>query len=179
MALHLWFDGGIHRRSEVGNGLADAQELGGVEPPQDRSKDLVTERIDFAKELLAGVGHADDDHSPILGHPVALDEATFGHPVDETGGVRVRHVEDIRELAHGHLAVSLHRVHDVDLGHAHALAQEPLTRGAFELGHGRPEIGDDGAREVGGQRQRSSCHMNNIADTDHPVNLNGPCRMQE
>src|SRR4029077_296503 len=69
-------------------------------------------------------------------------------------------------------------VHDVDLRHAHALAQEPFARCTLQLRHGRPEIGDDGRRQV--RRWRDSlCHMNNIADADHPVNLNGPCRVQE
>ena len=179
MAMHFELDGRIDRRAKVGDGLSDAEQLVRVEPAEHRPEDLIAEGIDFAEQLLTGFGHPDHHHAAILGHPVTLDEATFGHPVDQAGGIRVRHVQDIRQLAHRHLAVALDRVHDVDLGHAHALAQEPFARGALELGHGRPKIGDDGGREVRPWCVHSSCHVNNIADTDDPVNLNGPRRVQE
>lgn len=181
MAIHVQPDGRIDRGAKIGHRLADAEQLGWIEPIEDRPEDLVGERVDLFEQLLAGLRHSYHDNPTIAGHSVPLDETALHDSVDEARDVRIRYVQDVGQPAHRHVTMALDGVHDVDLGHADALVQESLARGALELGHRRPEIGDDGSRQVRrrGHDVFSSCHMNNIADTDHPVNLNGPCCTQE
>ena len=109
MAIHVQADGRIDGGTKVGDGSGDPKQLAGFEPPEDGPEDLVAEGVDFLEEPFASFGYPNQDDPPIRGHAIPLDQAAFLHPVDEAGGVRIRHVQDIGQLAHRHVAVALDR----------------------------------------------------------------------
>ena len=124
---------------KVGDGRRDADELaGGRDDRAIRSSRAVSRQLDIVEHLAtrpavirtSTIRRSLRDADP-------LDEAPFLDPVDETRGGRERDIEHVGEPAHRQLAVALEQVHDVQLGHADAEADEAFAADALELAHRR------------------------------------------
>jgi hypothetical protein len=70
--------------------------------------------------------------------------------------------------------MALEDVHDVQLAHADAEADEALAADAPELAERRPNVGDDRRFRLGrrGRRRYASCHLNYHTVTNDLVNPN-------
>ena len=99
-----------------------------------------------------------------------------------------RDAEHVGEAAHRHHAVALERVHDVELGHADAQADEPLAHRALHRADRDAEVGDDAFRRVVTRgpveadrcgRVNNLCHVNYGTRVNHPVNMDDPFQVQE
>ena len=119
-----------------------------VELVEDPLDDLGPQDLDVLEHLASGVGDPDEDDPAIARDADPFDEPALLDAIDEAGRGRERDVEHVGEAAHRQLAVALEQVHDVELGHADAEADEPLAADALELAHRRPEVGDDGRLDV-------------------------------
>jgi F420-dependent oxidoreductase-like protein len=144
-----------------------------VEPAEDAHDEVITQDLDVGQDLAAPLADADEDHAAVLRMPDALDEAPLFHPVDEAGGIRIRHVEELGDPAHGKLAVAVEHRHEVKVGHGHAVADEPLAAHAAHLTQRRAKLRDDGLDERGAVRiaRISSGHANYSIRADDLVNL--------
>ena len=68
------------------------------------------ERVDLVEHAARPARRDPDQDDPaVVRDADALDEPALLHPVDEPGGVRERHVQQVRQPAHRHLAVALER----------------------------------------------------------------------
>ena len=108
-----------------------------------RREDLVRGRASTSSSIWRPAGVSRTSTIRRSSGPAPFDETSLLDAIDQPGRVREGHVEHLGQPAHRHLAVALEQMHDVELRHADAEANQALAADAFELGHRRPEIGDD------------------------------------
>jgi hypothetical protein len=79
------------------------------------------------------IADANEHDAPIVRMSYPLDEAALFHAVDETGRVRIRDVEELRDPAHRQIAVALEHRHHVEMAHRHPVPDEALTGDAAQF----------------------------------------------
>jgi hypothetical protein len=132
---------------DVLNGPPESIELPIVESGEHATHQIVTDHLDVGQNLASALADPDEDHAAVVRAAEALDEATFLHPVDEAGGVRIGDVEQFGDPAHGQLAVAIQHRHQVEVTHRDALPDQPLAGDTTELANGRTKLADDGIDE--------------------------------
>ena len=130
---------------EVGHGGGHALQLGLVQAVQDALEDLLAKAFYVIQHLSPGGGDPDEDDASVRWDAVALHVAPILDPVDDAGRTGDRDIQHLRQVAYRHLAMAMEQVHDVELGHADALAEEAFAADTLELTDGRSKVGDDGA----------------------------------
>ncbi len=155
-----------------------AYQLGLVQSVQDALEDLLAKDLYVIQHPSPAIGDPDEDDASVRGDAVALHEASLLHPIDDASGAGDRDIQHLGQVAHRHLAVAVEQVHDVELGHADALAEEAFAADTLELTHRRPEVGDDrglgdGPRGARG-RGDGSWHVNHHIHPNHLVNADHP-----
>ncbi len=175
--------GCLHGLADVGQGAGHALQLGGLEATQDRLQQIAAQHVRVVEHLPAVIGEGDEHQSTVVRDADPLDEATLGHAVDETGGVRKTDVEHLRQAAHGQLAVSLEHPHHVEVAHAHAGAHQLLAADAAKLADRGADVGDDVAHDdlvVDRPGSGDSSHdTKDYSRMNYPVNLYYRVRAKE
>jgi len=159
-------------RGDVVERRGQPLELSGVEPAHDAHDEVVAQDFDVGQDLATAIADPDEDDTAIVRMPDPLDEAVLLHPIDQPGGVRIRHAEELGDTAHRKLAVAVQHRHHVEVSHRYAMPDESLAAHAAQLAQRGAKLGDD-AIDEGGAVSRgpiSSGHKNYFIDTDDLVN---------
>jgi hypothetical protein len=159
-------------RRDIVQREGEALQLRGVEAAEDAHDEVVTQHLDVGQDLATAVADPDQDDPAVVRTPDTLDEAVLLHPIDQPGGVRIRHAQELGDTAHRKLAVAVQHRHHVEVSHRHAMPDEPLAAHAAQLAQRRAKLGDDAVDEGGAVSRGSisSGHKNYSIDTDDLVN---------
>jgi hypothetical protein len=133
-----------HRAAQVAEREQHARLLVGREPGEDGPHPVLLERLDLVADPNSVGGGTDDDDPAVVGDPDPFDEASLGHPIDETGRVAERYVEQVGEAAHRELTVVLEDPQNVEVRHADPGFHHPARAGATETADHPMQLVDDG-----------------------------------
>lgn len=119
-------------RADVIERPGDALELWSVEVPENALQAVLLDRLHGIECLAPARGEMNQHDAPVVGHSLALDEATLVHPADDPGCIAHRDVEEISHMAHVQRAVVLKQPQHVHVRHAHAGLHQAASSGAAE-----------------------------------------------
>src|SRR3954453_3549562 len=94
-----------HGLAKVADGGQDPLEPRLRQPAEDRPQPVLLERLDLVTDPGALGGCPDENDPAVVGNADAIHQTALGHPIDRTGGVAHRDVEELGEPAHRDVAV--------------------------------------------------------------------------
>jgi hypothetical protein len=164
--------------------LNNAGKLCAIEMAEDGLEPILLDGLDLIEGLGSAGRDADKDDASVVRHPDTFDETPLLHPIDDTGGIAERHVQQVGHPAHRQVAVVLEHPQDVHVRHADAKLHETTRAGASESTDDLVKAIDDapdhfgrGIRGCDGIDRIDSSHdMNNLSPGNHRVNRNDCCR---
>ena len=158
------------RNPQVRDRSEDAVELSGVEASEDGSHPILLQRLDLVADPRTLFRGTDEDDTAVVRDTNTLDEAPLLHPVDETGGIAQRDVEELGKTTHRELTVMLEHPQDVEVRHADPGFHHPSRPGAAEAADRLVELAHDPVNQVRGAGRGARSRRRRRRDSSHDLN---------